>query len=46
MKEERSMNEEQRRQAFKKWLVDQGYGHDTASSYASGVKKNSKRLLF
>ena len=36
------MNEEQRRQAFKKWLVDQGYGHDTASSYASGVKKIQK----
>ncbi len=36
------MNEEQRRQAFKKWLVDQGYGHDTASSYASGVRKIQK----
>jgi len=36
------MDEEQRRQAFKKWLVDQGYGHDTASSYASGVKKIQK----
>ena len=36
------MNEAQRRQAFKKWLVDQGYGHDTASSYASGVKKIQK----
>lgn len=33
------MDSKQRKQAFKTWLVDQGYGDGTASSYASGVNK-------